>query len=803
MLHDNCHAYGSSETNSVATCCPFSSAVVSQSVGPGASHQYWVVDALSYDRLVPPGWLGEIIVESHALAACYLGRDEATSKAFPETPRWHPGIDVQRSHRTRFFRSGDLGRIATDGTLEIHGRVDPLQVKLRGQRIELGEVEAITLLGLPQPCPVVAELILPKGQDRPFIAVFFLTSGLVDDVDAAFLAENVSFTPSQTNQLHHLCGTLQQKWTTLLPSFSRPSYLFPLLAFPRTATGKLNRKQLRSWCAAYPVSALKVFATSVPTDAGQNRGPLATKSELLLGGILSKILSVPQNSLSRSSAFTVLGGDSLVAIQLNRELRSHGLNVSISDVIQSDSLASLATLMDHGDAIDSTNSDDTLRYQDWDNSQILERFALDREQIEAVLPTTDSQSRAIELGTGPERCFVFHFILKFQAGLDVSKLAEALQGLVDRHDVLRTIFTRQEKRFMQVVLKHLLCPLEAIRLKDDQSVDEMVNRATVSDISIDQVPTKFWLFSVEDVPKTLVLRLSHAQFDGLSIPLLWDSLAAIYTGGSLRPAPSFSTYARKILLRDMSSSIAYFTQMLSDVPFTDLVQRRTTAHQPQNRHFERQLSIPLIPGFTAAHLFEAAWGYVLAKFTHERAVVFDQIVSGRQLSLPEDFDIQLLVGACLNDVPVVVRFPRGQTFRQLLTQIRTQHTETSGLHETLGFRRILEDCRPVHWPQNPRMKSSVQYRGFEDRSVFHIDGVECVASMVERSMDLEDLTVLVTPLRDQKPGTFDVKFLFSDEVVEERQALRWFEELMLVMTTFTHIDFLDKEIEETLGPVRD
>lgn len=138
-------------------------------------------------------------------------------------------------------------------------------------------------------------------------------------------------------------------------------------------------------------------------------------------------------------------------------------------------------------------------------------------------------------------------------------------------------------------------------------------------------------------------------------------------------------------------------------------------------------------------------------------------------------------GACLNDVPVVARFPEGQTIREALAQIRNQHAESSK-HETLGFKRILGECKPSDWPANARMTSSVQYRGFIQEEPFHMGDAKCTMSLVERSMDLEDLTVVVEPLEG---SAFNVEFLFSDHVVGEDQARKWFKELMHALSAFS------------------
>lgn len=93
-VHDNTNGYGSTETNTVASCASCSTAVANQSVGPGAAHQYWIADALNYDRLVPPGWLDEFVVAGHALAACYLDDERASLKAFPHMPAWYSTMGI-------------------------------------------------------------------------------------------------------------------------------------------------------------------------------------------------------------------------------------------------------------------------------------------------------------------------------------------------------------------------------------------------------------------------------------------------------------------------------------------------------------------------------------------------------------------------------------------------------------------------------------------------------------------------------------------------------------------------------------
>lgn len=800
-VHDCRHGYGSSESNTVATGAVIRDAATIKSVGSGTAHQYWVVDPLNHARLLPPGWLGEIVVESHALALGYLRNEEATQKAFlAAAPKWHSALGLHRPGSPRFFASGDLGCIACDGSLEVHGRLDTLQVKLRGQRVELGEIEVVTQKGLPERTSLMAELVLPKSSSRPSVAIFIVATSFVDNIDETLLARHVSLTAQQQMQLSRLKTMLRKVWSDTLPEFMRPSFLIPLQHIPRTGTGKVDRQQLRRWSSQFTSYELRVFSMSAHFE--QVPKPNVTASHPILRASLEHVLGLPQDAVEEDVAFSALGGDSLHAIQLSHEMRRRGYAISPADIIRSESLAALAASMRSIDPPKETIASARKPATEYANeAEILSSLGLEKSHVQGVLPTTDSQSRAIKSGTGPERCFVFHFALKFQHPLNKSRLVSAAEGLVDRHDILRTIFTRQGDKIVQIVLKATACPLEALHCTDERSLEDAVRNISQSDIALDRLPTFFWLLMIDNAPKALVLRLSHAQFDGVSTSILWDNFARLCEGYSLPPAPRYSDYAQAVLQDHtaIASAKLYFENLLRDCPFTDLVQRPAElAFSPQNRHLHRRLALSIPTGFTPAHFFEAAWAHVLARNSGTNIVSFDHIVSGRQIRLPDGSNVAGVVGPCLNDVPVVVTFRPSQTVQELVVQIREQHAETSK-HETLGFRTILDECKPTHWPENARMTSSVQYRGFEGANSFQVGGTECKVDMIERSMDLEDLTVLVTPIRPRGSGEFEVEFLFSSDAAREDWAERRFEELVRNIECFNRKDVFNEDVLELLG----
>ena len=165
---------------------------------------------------LPPGVVGEIWLGGAGLAQGYLNRPELTEASFVETPRG------------RRYRTGDLGRWRSDGTIEIVGRVDD-QVKLSGIRIELGEIEH-ALAGHPSISQAVALLVEQGGGSKSLWAVVRLSPG--------------QQMPAEEDWHAHL--------TERLPSYMIPSGLIPVPAIPLTAAGKVDRSALLALLAERP-----------------------------------------------------------------------------------------------------------------------------------------------------------------------------------------------------------------------------------------------------------------------------------------------------------------------------------------------------------------------------------------------------------------------------------------------------------------------------------------------------------------------------------------------------------------------
>ncbi|RKH35462.1 amino acid adenylation domain-containing protein [Corallococcus praedator] len=287
--------YGSSEVAADATADEVTAGPVS--IGrPIDNLRAYVLDGSL--RPVPPGVRGELYVAGPGVARGYLGRPEATAERFmPEPFGQEPGA--------RMYRTGDVARWRMDGRLEYLGRADD-QVKVRGARVEPGEVEASLALH-----PAVTRVAVVAHESAP---------------GEARLVAWVVLKPEQVLDASALRAFLKER----LPDFMVPSAFEALESLPLTPSGKVDRRLLRARVA--------------PTGNAAEYVAPATPEELTLAGIWTELLGRPR--IGARDDFFALGGHSLMAAQIVSRVREAlGVELPLTAVFESPTLAGLAEVV--------------------------------------------------------------------------------------------------------------------------------------------------------------------------------------------------------------------------------------------------------------------------------------------------------------------------------------------------------------------------------------------------------------------------------------------------------------------------
>ena len=241
------NGYGPSECSVVAAV---NSSITSTSkagnIGLAVGGLCWVVNPNNHHQLAPLGCIGELLIEGPTLACGYLNMEHATAESFIVNPRWASSSGNQR----RLYKSGDLVSYNEDGTLTYVGRKD-CQVKLRGQRMELGEIEHAMQVASTIQAQYVAETFVPAGQtDRQKLVAFVCFD---DDND---LAPRLLMSATLRRSLIDAQKELVQS----LPKYMIPSYYVPLSRLPKVLSGKLDRRELRKIAANLTCEELSTYS---------------------------------------------------------------------------------------------------------------------------------------------------------------------------------------------------------------------------------------------------------------------------------------------------------------------------------------------------------------------------------------------------------------------------------------------------------------------------------------------------------------------------------------------------------------
>ena len=618
--------------------------------GPVHNHAAWVLDAAL--RPVPAGVPGELYVAGAGLARGYLGRPGMTAERFVPCPWGAPGA--------RMYATGDRVRRRADGELEFLGRADR-QVKLRGYRIETGEIEAALLA---HPAVAQAAVVL-RGEGAQASLVAFLVPA--EGADAPGKAE--------------LRAHLRER----LPDYMVPGAFAARAALPLTHSGKVDRAALR--------------AAPLPPEPADAHAPPATQTERALAEVWAQLL--PGLAAGRDDSFFDAGGHSLLGMRLLARIRAaFGTDLPLRAVFEAPRLGEMAARIDAARA--EGVAEDPIRPADRTRPLPLS-FAQERMWFLDRLAPGDAS-------------YAIPFRIRLSGPVDPEALRRALEDVVHRHEALRTVFPARDGKPVQVVHPPERFPLPVTDLSVLPADVAEAEAARIADqdarrpFDLEAGPLfRAGLLRVSADGWMLLLNLHHVVADGWSMDVVFAELAQAYAARAegrdpaLPPLPAqYADYAAwqraRLTGERLDRQVEWWRAQLAGVPELDLPTDRPRPPTQSHRGAWVDLrvdrgtadAVQAVARAEGATLFQVLLGalsILLSRWSGQDDVLVGSPVAGR--GRPET---EGMVGLFVNTLALRTDLSEDPDFREVVRRVRAA-TVGAYAHQEVPFERLVDELR--------------------------------------------------------------------------------------------------------------
>ncbi|KAG5954733.1 D-lysergyl-peptide-synthetase subunit 1, partial [Claviceps arundinis] len=483
----------------------------------------------------------------------------------------------------RLYKTGDLVRQhIVSGLLTFVGRNDD-QVKVRGQRVEPGEVEGQVAQVFPGSQVVV--LVVKKVAGAVLAALV-----LQKDESRSSAAEIADLFPPPSFAFAELAKAAFSKLRDNMPTYMIPSIILPLAYLPKAATGKADRNLLRDRVASLSDQEIEAYMAASLSHRSAST-PIESELQQLVGQVLQK----PSHSISLDEDLFRLGMDSLTAMTLASAARRRGWEVSVPIIFQHSRVSDLARIVEQEQH--ETNSRSRLEEASAVlNKRLLSilpeictKWDLRQDQIAHVAPTTYYQHMA--LASGHEAFFGLHFSKPVAS----EALKAAASRVVKLHSILRTAFVPLEDTYVQLTLCDFDLPSQEIQTNEAEvsAAMELFCRDAADKPAAFGVPVTKLILMLDRQGDciSLLLRLQRAQFDGVSVMrIMADWRSALEDAAcSWEPAPSlnYADFALGRVAQSTPDVFGMWQDVLQGSSMTYLVPQEDYISMTDRAHAER------------------------------------------------------------------------------------------------------------------------------------------------------------------------------------------------------------------------
>lgn len=646
-------------------------------IGTGAGLNTWVVDTATGTSLVPIGSTGELLLEGPLVAAGYLNDSIKTSAAFIDDPAFLlDGTANHSGRRGRLYKTGDVVRQNADGSLTFIGRKDA-QIKINGQRVELGDIESYVqsaLIGDHEGVQVVAEVVSPQESSNSMLVAFVCFAPT--DIDDMSDSELLNFTKQAT-------APLDAQLATQVPVYMIPTAYIPLRNIPTTATGKTDRRRLSEMAKALTWDQLTATNSS-NTERRQPSTPLETQ----LQSLWADVLGVQKDLLGADDSFLRVGGDSVGAMRLVGSARECGYSLSVAEILKNPKLCDMAKLMVEVKLSETEEIEAfSLLRSDSDTDicikEAAEFCAVVPEQIQDLYPCTPLQEGLLALTAKRSGDYITRCILELQSTAQIKKFQQAWENVLGTTPTLRTrIVDLAKEGLMQAVIDE---PVQWNSSKNS-FLDEYVRADEQRTTGLGTPLVRYGLVA-DDQKSFFVLTLHHAVYDGLALNLLFERLEKAYHNQLTLDLPDFRRFVQHVSSINFEGAEKFWDDQLKASEAKPFPALPSATFQPKTDrsliHKIDNLSWPKTD-ITASTAVRTALSILLADYTDARDVIFGATSTGRQIPIP---GVEQMVGPTIATVPVRVSVDQDKSIQALLSQVQEQSIDLASF-EQVGLQRI-------------------------------------------------------------------------------------------------------------------
>ncbi|MGV8871025.1 MAG: amino acid adenylation domain-containing protein [Rhodococcus sp. (in: high G+C Gram-positive bacteria)] len=674
----------------------------------------------------------------------------------------NPFVSSAASASSRMYRTGDLVTRRSDGSLDYIGRTD-FQVKFRGQRIELGEIEA-ALIAQPTVGLAAVQVVSTDAGDQ-LVGYLVPSSAAGIDVDQVRTA-----------------------LADALPRYMIPAAMMVLEEFPLNTSGKLDRKSL-------PAPQFETVEFRAPSN------PV----EEIVAGVFADVLGIDRIGLDDD--FFALGGNSLVATQLVSRLGAAlDSTVAVRTLFEASTVHALAARVE---------------------SNTGGRVALAAMPRPDRIPLSLAQQRMWFLNRLEPESAVNNIpaAVRLSGTIDVSALTAAIDDVVARHEILRTVYPESAGTGIQVIL-----PVDSGRVDferrsiDDSEVFAAVVSIVTEGFDVTRVsPVRIRLLEISDREHILVVVAYHIAADGFSMNPLMRDVVTAYVARAAGEAPQWSPlevqyadytlWQRRVLGSSddpgslISTQETYWKSTLAGLPeVSELPTDRARPSLASGRGgshtivLDEQTSSAIDRlasqrGSTPFMVVHAALAVLLSRLSGSADVVVGTPVAGRGEAALDD-----VIGMFVNTLVLRTVVDGSSSFDEVMAGVREVDLSAFA-HADMPFERVVEVVDPPRLQGvHPLVQVLLTFANFESSS-FEIPGLTASSVDFDSAVAKMDLQITVGEPQVQADGSLarSVEFVYATDLFEPDTAARLgrqFADVLGVVTKDSTVSVGDIELLE-------